>query len=319
VALVCVDLLRDRSPALWRGRVVALAAFAVTWSGVGVLKEYSSPLGPGTSYARMQEAGSNVDAVASAICIEPRLMPGDMWATTIWLLPTQLGLGHERLANAGFPSQQTQGVAGLWLPVFAVLALGAGRGVTRAWRHGPTQATWFGLYLLVLGAQAVLVYGITRCGHTSLLTLRYLLLTLLAPAGVVILTLDREPRALVRGLVVLVLAAWGTACAADHVRLFREHFATPPAAGYRELARHLEAADIRYIVTDYWTGYHVAFLTGERIKALTDFERIHEYTLAVRANRDLAVEVRRRRGQEPCPGAAIVSAWFVCTPQTSGP
>ena len=99
--------------------------------------------------------------------------------------------------------------------------------------------------------------------------------------------------------------------------LLHEYVNDSPRAAYRELADYLDSHDIRFIVTDYWTGYHVAFLTAERVKALTDFERIHEYTLAVRANLDRAMEVRRHTTpDQPCAGTLVGGLFCVCPPQT---
>jgi hypothetical protein len=37
---------------------------------------------------------------------------------------------------------------------------------------------------------------------------------------------------------------------------------------------YLDVHKIQSIRTDYWTGYHVAFLTGERVRPLTEFARV---------------------------------------------
>jgi hypothetical protein len=51
---------------------------------------------------------------------------------------------------------------------------------------------------------------------------------------------------------------------------------------------------------------------------MTDYDRVLEYSLAVRANRDRAVEVRRIR-EERCAGAVEIADWYVCPSRPSDP
>lgn len=316
VALLVVDLLRDRSAKLWRGRIVALVAFAVTWSSVDVLTQYSSPFGPGTTVAMVGGSEDTLPTVTVAACVDLRLIPRDVWRVVTELLPYQFGVSTGPWSTDRVYGADPQSVPWLWAPLVAVLAFGMLRGLRRAWRHGATPMTWFGLYLVLVGLLAVLVYAVTRCGHVSVLTLRYTLLSLLAPVGALTLGLEREPRSWARGLLISVVALWVGMCALAHASLVRGFIESPPRGAYRQLAAYLSAQDVHFIVTDYWTGYHVAFLTGERIKALTDYQRIHDYTLAVRANLDRAVEVRRDR-DERCDGAVVVARFYVCPPNGS--
>jgi hypothetical protein len=84
---------------------------------------------------------------------------------------------------------------------------------------------------------------------------------------------------------------------------------------YRQLANYLVAHDIEYIEADYWVGYHVAFLTGERVRASTNYDRILDHQLAVSANRDKAWSVWRRDGR--CTNSTRVGALYVCAPGTA--
>ena len=280
-ALLLVDLLRDRSGQLWRPRVAAAVAFASIWALVGVLNQFSSPFGPGTNLAMMGAAGDNVAVAASAMCVAPAEIPGDLARLAADLLPFQYGVRSAGWARAGHPGSQPPDASWLWWPLVAVLVFGAGRGLARAWRLGPSPATWVGLYLVLTGVQAVLVYGVTRCGHASVFTLRYTLLSLLIASGAIALGVEREPSRGVRALIAAVCLVWFSVCALGHVAVIRGFLASPPSSSYRQLAAYLEREGIRYIRTDYWTGYHVAFLTGERVRPLTDFDRIQEYSLAV--------------------------------------
>lgn len=317
-ALIAVDLLRDRSATLWRGRLVALLAGVVTWSVIDVLRGYSSPLGPATTFAMMEGSGGNLAVATGSMCIDPAMMPHDLWLTMTTLLPWQFGLVTDPRSTAlayGMPPLEAPW---LWLPLVAVLAGGAVAGVTRAWRRGPSPMTWFGLYLILIGVQAVVVYGASRCGHVSPYTSRYTLLSLLIPVGALVLSLERESGRMVRSAVMGVSALWLAVCLLGHVTLVQALTTAQPRGAYRALADYLEAHDIHFIVTDYRIGYNVAFLTGERVKALTGFERVHDYTLAVQANLDRSVEVRRVSDPR-CDGAEVVAGFYVCPPSPLSP
>jgi hypothetical protein len=301
----------------WRGRAVAAVCFAIAWAAIGAVKQYSTPFGPGTAFGILADSRDNTAVAASAMCIVPAKMPGDLWTVAAKMLPLQLGAGDERHQTARLYAHTIGNYSWLSPPLAIVLIGGIALGLVRAYRRGPSAATYFGVYLVLIGAQAVLVYALTRCGNVSVFTLRYTLLVLLAPAGAIILALERESRPAIRAIVTVTLIAWASVCAFAHVRLIRDYATDSPRAAYRELAHYLDSHDIRFIVTDYWTGYHVAYLTRERVKALTDFERIHEYTLAVRANLDRAMDVRRNTTpDQPCAGTLVGGLFCVCPPQT---
>jgi hypothetical protein len=316
-ALVFVDGLRTRLQVdSRRAYAVALVTFAVTWAGVKVLNQYSSPFGPGTTYDTAPAASSNLPVATSFVCVDPALMAGDVRMVAAELLPLQLGLGHERqplIQGAGTPPWIRYL---LWPAIVALLLFGMGRGLRRAWRSGPTAATWFGLYLLLIGLQAVVVYATLRCGGIGPGNLRYMLLSLLAPVGAITLAMERERTPKVRAVFVCGIGLWTSICAFNHARLWTSIVMSPPSYDHQVLSTYLLQHRVRFIFTDYWTGYHVALLTDERIKPLTDMDRVLEYTLAVKANIGRAVEVRRRN-RDRCPGAAIVAEWYVCPPPNS--
>ena len=158
------------------------------------MKQYSSPFGPGTAFGILADSRDNTAVAASAMCIVPAKMPGDLWTVASKMLPLQLGAGDERLQTARLYAHTIGNYSWLWPPLAIVLIAGIALGLVRAYRHGPSAATYFGVYLLLIGAQAVLVYALTRCGNVSVFTLRYTLLVLLAPAGAIILALERESR-----------------------------------------------------------------------------------------------------------------------------
>ena len=193
------------------------------------------------------------------------------------------------------------------------MAFSIALGLRRARLHGPSEMTWFGLYLVIVGLAAVLAYGTTRCGHASVFTLRFLLLAMLAPTGALTLGLERERHVGVRVLLGGVVALWTGISAINTATLIRHYAMSPPERSYSQLAAYLERAQIRYIEADYWTGYYVAYVTDERIVPLTNFDRIHAYVLAVGANRD-RVAVIGHRSAPRCPDGVQVDAFVVCAP-----
>jgi hypothetical protein len=161
-ALACVELLQGggRAPR-WRAHALTAVAFVLTWSAVDLLKQYSTPLGPGT---RVEAPGApagpgNLAVAASFVCFDVPAAAADIRTVASHLLPVQLGLGDERWVRYRRAGPLTPIRHGLWVALAAVLVVGCGRGLVRAWRHGPTPATWFGLYLLLAGVQAVAVYA----------------------------------------------------------------------------------------------------------------------------------------------------------------
>jgi len=314
-AMLFLDLLRDRSAALWRPRLVGLMALTLTWAAIDVLYQHSSVMGPGTSVAMLGESGDNVAVAASKMCIAPEQMPGDLWMVASELLPFQWGVQSAQWRAAMHAGHQPPDATLLWVPLVAVLVFGVGRGLWRAGRESPSACTWLGLFLVMIGMQAVLVYALTRCGNASFFTMRYMLLSVFIPAGALVLALERERGWIARAAVIGICAVWFGVLVAGHVAVLRGFIAAPPVGSYRQLANYLVAHDIRYIETDYWIGYHVAFLTGERVRASTDFDRILDHQLAVSANRDKAWTVWRRDGQ--CANSTRVGALYVCAPGTA--
>jgi hypothetical protein len=312
-ALLAVDFLRDRSAALWRSRLVALVAFISTSAAVEFLRLRSSPLGPDTSFAMLTGTGDNLAVATGAMCLDPAWMPHDLWEVATVMLPYQFGLRANPLATAAVYGAPAPDAPWLWGPLVIVLAAGAVLGLWRARRDGATQLTWFGLYLVLVGTQAAAVYALTRCGNVQPITLRYILLSLFMPVGALMLTLDRAPRWPIRAIATVVTMVWVGVCALDHLWMIQTLRSQPTQGSYRRLATYLDEQGTRFIVSDYWTGYQVAFLTRERIKALTNFERVREYTLAVQGNLDRAVEVRRTQ-EGSCAGAVVVADFYVCPP-----
>jgi hypothetical protein len=320
-ALAVVEVARTHGRLPWRRYAVAAVAFGLVWSVVSLARQYSSPLGPGTSWDMVPADASNVGVAASFICIEPAAIPGDLETLVRYTLPVMYGVGSERLSAAGLNSRLAQGWPWLWPVIAALVAGGVATGARRVWRSGWAPDLAVGTFLVLVGTQAAVVYALTRCGHLSVSVHRYALLALFLPAGAIVLALSNAGARVTRArlaAVGAVVIGWATVCAIDHARLWHEWVVRPPVAEHRSLTEYLLANRIHHVRTDYWTGYEIAFLSGERIVPLTGFERVLEYGLAVEAHRDGAVEIRRVR-DERCPGATTIADWYVCPPTPSVP
>jgi hypothetical protein len=312
-ALLFLDFVRDRSASLWRPRIVSLVSFAVTWAVFDTLMRYSTPLGPGTTIASLGDMGGNMTKAVSTLCIAPSLMWQDVIAVTGELLPFQYGLRPPASGAAASLGFATVDAIWLWPVLAAALIFATARGVWRAWKIGSSPVTWLGLYLVLTGLQALAVYATTRCGNVGYTTLRYTLLSILIPSGAIALALERERSRSVQAAIAGVCSVWIAVCLAGHVRAAQDLLKQSSARTYAQLAAYLEARGVRYIVTDYWTGYHVAFITGERVRALTNFDRVREHALAVSANADEAVRVFRLR-EGSCSNGVDVGGFLVCPP-----
>jgi hypothetical protein len=310
-ALLFLDLVRNGSAALWRPRIATVIAFAMTWTTINVLTQRSTPLGPGTTMATLGDVGGNMSRATGALCFAADQIPHDVAMVTTELLPFQFGLRSDRWRLAGYPGAPPPNLAWLWWPLVMVLAIGALRGIRRLYRREATAHAWLGTYLVLVGLQAVIVYAGSRCGNIGIYNMRYMLLSVLAASGAIILTVEGTPVRALGAVVMSVVGLWLAWCLVGHAALIRGYLTSPPENNYSHLAAYLEEHGIGYVVTDYWVGYQVAFRTSERVRAATQFDRVHEHLLAVDANMERAVEVRRS-SEGPCEGAVAVGPFYVC-------
>jgi hypothetical protein len=308
-ALLLIDFARHRSLAAMRHRIVSLLAFGVTWGVVGLLVGISSPFGPRTSMAG-RGMGDNMAQATATLCVSPSQMPHDVAVVATRLLPFQYGLSSADWTTAGYPGAAPPDLGRLWWPFVILLLLALARGGWRTWRDGPTEMSWLGAFLVLVGLAAVAVYASTQCGRVGLGNLRYMLQSLFIAAGAAVLLLEREQRRTIVASAAVFLVAWAGWNAYGHATLLRTYLSSPPQRGYAQLARYLDEHDIRFIITDYWVGNHVSFLTGERVRSWSFFNRVQEHALEVDAHREEAVEVRPASAG-PCEGVRV-GGFYVC-------
>lgn len=110
----------------------------------------------------------------------------------------------------------------------------------RPW-HQPQE---FATYLWLVGLQALAVYALMRCGEVQVGTMRYALLALFAPIGLVAGYLAAETSRVFRRLAVALVLVWAGSAAVDHVRLASQYLFDRPIYAHRVLADRLVADDI---------------------------------------------------------------------------
>ncbi len=298
------------------GAGLALAAAAAAVAATWWLRPYSSALGPGTSFADVYGAANNLASLAARVCGEPDLIVRGLRQLFGTYLGYLFGLTPVALSDFWVNSRLEEGVAGGW-PIFGAACLA---GLVRiVWLRvrpaapGSSPSIAFGAYLFVVGLLTVIAYDVGRCGDLHVLTVRYALLGVLAPVGILAVWLSLEPRRAVRAGIAGLAIAWGCWSLAGHARLWDEYvFRTPPAYR-RAVADYLIANRIRYARADYWTAYHVTFLARERVVVdITEgVRRIASYQTRVEAAGERAVLISR----QPCeaPGVEVVPrVYWVC-------
>ena len=299
-------------------RVAAtLAAAAAVWAAVWALHPYSSGAGPGTTPLDVAGASNNLQGLLDRVCGEPRLIAAGFGSLLGSYLGLPLGLTPSPLADFFVNSRLTQGAPWAW-PVAGLAGLAALLRV--AWLIGrrgvaDSMATvGAAVYLFLVGAIAAAAYNVGRCGDLHVLTVRYVLLAILAPAGLAAAWLRLEPRPALRGALVLALGAWTAASVAGHARLADEYLRRTPPAHARALADYLVEHRIRFVRTDYWTGYRVAFLSQERVVTDTDgVWRVLQYHRWVAERPRSTFYV----GRSPCQNRgveAVPGVYWVCAP-----
>lgn len=312
-ALVAIDLLTGvlltrEGRRHWVRVALAVAGTAALIAGAA---RFGSVRGP-DSWAGVVEG--NLATLSSAFCFSPAQAASNVADLATSFLGLLWGGAPAPLADAAVHTQVTQGVSGAWpvigLLLVVVLVRTFGWHAGTLWRQRATPVVGLGTYLMLVGAQAVLVYAVSRCGPISTLTVRYSLLGLFLPTGLALLSWSVEERRVWRGMLaatfalLLLLNLW------PHARLWHEQTGQFTPTGRALLARALEARGIRYARSDYWTAYYVGFLSQERIIVGTTSQPrilVYERALAWHASEVVRIETT------PCDASPpIVPGYYVC-------
>jgi hypothetical protein len=323
--LLAADLLSGRAARRewWRAWLLALVAFLAAWEAVQALKPAADLMGPGTRGQLLRGfAGSQVGNLLARVQVDPAAVAGRVVGILTDVLPRMLGLrrsvdvvaaqGHDWLAipaaAVGLLVVLRLATLLAWFPGRGDrLAVARGRPASAAAQSDAGRAA-FAWYLLGVGVVAMLAFAITR-PLASGGTMRYLLLALLVPVGLVAALLAIEPRGAVRAAALAACVAWAGVACADNVSQLARYRVDPPANEMRQLADRLLARQVVVAEAPYWRAYRLTFLTGERVKvASTDLVRITEYQDLAASHRASLVAIR----ETSCAGGERVASWYLC-------
>jgi hypothetical protein len=293
---------------LWRRETVGawlltLVTFFAVWEGVNALKPYADLKGPGTRGQLLDGfAGSQLADVSTRTSVSLAEAPVRLIATVQQLV--------SRLMNTHpVNGVAAQGHAWLAWPliilgaaaVIRVVWLARGAGLRESGRAG------FAWYLAGVGLVAILAYAAAKIPADG--TIRYLLLALLLPIGLVGVLLSLETVRAIRGAVVALVIGWALIAGADNAAYIRRYASGSEPNAMRDLVDALTARHIDVVEADYWRAYKLTFLAREQVVAAsTDFTRIAEYQAKAAAAGDRL----RRIESQPCPGGEPVGSFFLC-------
>jgi hypothetical protein len=298
-----------------RRKAVVLAEILGIALFVRMLMGHADLLGPGTAGALPPEVLNSQPAFwLSRFCWNPAALIPNMR----WLVQENLGaLFGWRVGPLSDYVRSGLTVGHVWA-LFAAVALVLAAGIVgisgRAPRDEHKRAAGipgdcFPAYLILVGLQAVVVYAFLTCVVQDRMLVRYTLLAILIPIGLLAwLQQSGRPR-LATAIAATAVLAWTAASITDHVRLLAEYVHRPPRNEYRDFANVLEREGIRYGRAPYWTAYHIDFLTNERVVfGSFDKVRINQYEDIVRQHADESIAVFF---DDPCrdPGDIVFERW----------
>jgi hypothetical protein len=311
-AALCLDaltgaLLRAEGRRAWGGSAIAAAGVSAAIAG---LARFGSVRGPHTAAFSTE---GNLATLSGAFCFAPAQAMSNLISLPSSYLGMLWGAAPMPLSEAAVQTTISQGLPGAWPLLGAVLAMATGVIVLRwrvlwARRHRPDAQ--LAAFLILVGLQSVVVYAVSRCGPLSVITVRYALLGLYLPTGVALALWTVEPGAVARRAVGLALVALAAVNAWPHLHLWHQQLTRPVLSNRALLGPALEQRGLRYVRSDYWTAYYVAFITQERVTVGADtLSRVDEYERILARHASEVVRV----STTPCDGRPpIVPGYHLC-------
>ena len=225
-ALFVLDVLHGgwRATAVRTRWIVAAVLVIAGRATIDAVSPFGAMFGPGSTARAGDFELSSQEAIGAQICLDPSRWPARVAELVTSHLPTMAG-GHPRpLADATVNSGIGAGNPGLaiWVLTLVVVAGLAGWHAARRAPAAPNAAEagapdaalpWF---LGLTALSSIVVYGLVACSAIALDTLRYDLLALLLPVGVLMAGL-RTPVVWLRAGLVTATVLW-TAVDADDYR-----------------------------------------------------------------------------------------------------
>jgi hypothetical protein len=246
---------------------------------------------------------------------------GPLWLRPGWTkladfftqqVPTLIGGGARRLSDFNIVSSLTVGHGVVYVAVIVwVIVL-----VATYWRWQPLErreVNGMSAYLVVVGAGQAAAFVALSPYPGDRMVVRYLLLSLLGVCGLVAFAWRRPALRGVTAAVILLMTAFNLA---GNVRLVREYASGPPPRDLNQLADALVQRGVRYLETDYWTAFDVAWVSGERVIASPQRgsgNRVVRYNDLLDAHRSEVFTVADRAR----PGCEAIGRWYLCPPPPS--
>jgi hypothetical protein len=298
-----------RSKAVVLAEIVGIALF------VRILMGHADLLGPGTAGVMPPEVLNSQPAFwLSRFCWNPSALSPNLR----WLVQENLGtLFGWRVGPLSDYVRSSLTIGHAWVllaPVALVVASGVagisgGSPRDEHKRSAAIPGERLPVYLILVGLQAVVVYALLTCVVQDRMLVRYTLLAILIPIGLLAWLHQSGQSRLAQAVAVVAVLMWTAASLTDHVRLLAEYVRRPPRNEYRDFANLLEREGIRYGRAPYWTAYHIDFLTNERV-VLGSFDKVrinqYEDIVGQHAGESIAVFF-----DDPCrdPGDIAFERW----------
>ncbi len=278
--------------------VLRLGSMVPAIVALNLLQPYAALKGPETM-------GMLVKDGTPPICWNIAQLPANLRWLATENLANLFGWKVEQLGTY-VQSSLTIGQPLVLVPLVGALVIAVAAGL-RGRRHANREARSLAAYLVLVGTLTVAAYVLFGCTVRDGMLIRYTLLALYLPIGIVTIFLSVPSSGAVRGIVAGGVCLWAIAGAADHARLIAEYARRPPPDSMRELTNYLESNGVRYGYAPYWTAYAVDFLSGERVVlASSEFSRIEDYDRLSRAHDDQAIRILF---DAPCPNGVVFRRW----------
>lgn len=288
IALLLLDLVQGRFFQKWRAYLVTGAVTYVTNVAGRWMAEHSPNF-----YGPEIEVGSySPDSIAGLLKAQlPMVLGARETAVGVFNIPGELTVGHTWLYS----------LFAIWLALtVVVLAL-----VQRAKLF---ELDGLAAYLVVVAAGQGLAFVLFCADPLNPMLIRYVLVLLLGAVGAIALAMKRPSLRIATIALVAVLAF---ANLTDNVALARQLSNHPPVDERALLARELVQRGVRYAEAEYWTAYHVSFLSAERVVVSAPQDaRIERYRKLIADHRDEVVQIKNQ-----CKHGIPVARWQLCFPE----
>jgi hypothetical protein len=312
-AILLLDVIAGRAFDRHRLREYAMSwgMFALVALIVSLLKTKADLLGPGTAGTlNLGGLDGQVSSWGGLVC----WAPAEMGWNLEWLRDTNLGMMFNYRPDLLGPDDWTHTPAGhRWLAIALPLMIGVALAEIVRRRRSIGREGWeFGGYLMVVAVEAAFAYAVLGCHVRDVSLIRYTLLTLYFPVGLLLLFTRAAPARWSRIVVFGIVILWGAFSALDSARFLAAYLHKPPASPARDLVTYLESQGVRYGRGTYWIAYQLDFLSQERLTlASLDKVRVAEYQKIVDEHGEQAVHIRpnRRWPNQPCEVGLSFRLW----------